>query len=240
MTSAPPAAGQARYHLTDRFGGISAPPYDELNLAVHVGDDPSAVTENRRRLAARLDVESTRMRFLHQVHGADVVVADDVDEPVEADALVTTQAQLPLVVLVADCVPVVLMSQQPPVVAVAHAGRRGLVAGVVPATLRVMARLGATPATTTAFLGPSICGACYEVPADLRAAVAAVAPASHAATRMKTPALDVSRGVRAQLQDAGVPAIDVDPRCTRDSPELYSHRRDGRSGRFAAVAWIEQ
>jgi len=218
---------------------VSRPPYGHLNLGDHVGDDPEAVAENRSRLATRVDVPHDQLVFMHQVHGAEVVVAEPTVGPVDADALVTTRPGLPLVVLVADCVPVVFRSSDPPVVAVAHAGRRGLVARVVPATVEVMRKLGANPANMKVFIGPSICGFCYEVPEALRAEVIAVVPAAQATTRAGTSAVDVSRGVRAQLHDAGISTIKVDRRCTNEFPELYSHRRDGRTGRFAAVTWLQ-
>ena len=102
-----------------------------------------------------------------------------------------------------------------------------------------MQALGATSQGTAAFVGPSICGSCYEVPPPLQAAVAATEPAVRSTTRSATTGLDVSLGVQAQLQKAGVSVVEVDRRCTRESPELYSQRREGTTGRFAGVAWLE-
>jgi YfiH family protein len=227
----------ARYATTDRYGGVSAPPYDELDLGDHVGDDPAAVAENRARLAAAVDLAADRLVFMAQVHGSDVAVVDGPSggDPPTADALVTREPDLGLVVLVADCVPVVLAARRSDVVAVAHAGRKGVAGGIVPATVDAMRALGARPERIVAVVGPAVCGACYEVPAAMAEEVAAVAPAARALSRSGSPALDLRAGVAAQLAAAGVQTIEVDPWCSRESPELFSHRRDGVTGRFAGV-----
>lgn len=229
--------------MTNRYGGSSAAPYDELNLGGHVGDDPSRVASNRALLAAAFDLPTDRLVFMSQVHGCTVAVVDGPPAPgspvPEADALVTAQPGLALAVLVADCAPVLLADAAAGVVAVAHAGRRGMAGGVVAATLAAMGRLGAAPSTTWALVGPAICGRCYEVPAALQAEVAAVEPASRSTTRSGTAGLDIRAGVVAQLDAAGVASIEVDPRCTAESEELYSHRRDGVTGRFAALAALQ-
>jgi polyphenol oxidase len=108
--------------------------------------------------------------------------------------------------------------------------------GIVAATLEAMGSLGAGPATTAALVGPAICGRCYEVPADLQDEVAAIEPAARSTTRSGTAALDIRAGVVAQLEAAGVASIEVDPTCTAESGQLYSHRRDGVTGRFAGLA----
>src|SRR5205085_1340280 len=119
------------------------------------------------------------------------------------------------------------------IVGAAHCGRPGLLAGVVPATAQALRDLGA--GSLTAWVGPHICGACYEVPADLQEEVAAAVPASRATTSWGTPSLDIGAGVRAQLEAAGVEVVDVS-RCTRESADLYSYRRDGAgSGRQAGL-----
>jgi polyphenol oxidase len=224
--------------LTSRVGGVSAGPYGELNLGDHVGDDPVAVGENRRRLRALL---GRPVQYMRQVHGRQIAVVGgsgptaDGSSPV-ADALITTERDLALAVMVADCLPVVLAADG--VVAVAHAGRAGLAAGVVPATVEAMVRLGTDPGAITASLGPSVCGRCYEVPAAMRAEVAALIPAAWARTRAGTPALDLRAGVAVQLAAAGVDSVAVSPRCTAEDDRLYSHRRDGVTGRFAALAWL--
>jgi YfiH family protein len=229
----------ARYALTDRYGGVSRPPYDTLDLGDHVGDDPAAVSENRRLLALELGLDPTDLVFMQQVHGAEVAVLDRAPEPGEAppvaDALVTTRPGLGLVVLVADCVPVLLAARRSDVVAVAHAGRRGVVAGVVGATVSTMRDLGARADRMVAVVGPAVCGSCYEVPSEMADEVVAVVPSARATTRRGTPGLDLRAGVVAQLLAAGVETVEADPWCTAESRDLYSHRRDGVTGRFAGV-----
>ncbi|MGF7237492.1 MAG: peptidoglycan editing factor PgeF [Frankia sp.] len=223
--------------LTDRRGGLSRAPFATFNLGDHVGDDPAAVAANRRRLAGSLSVGSpSAVQYMRQVHSDTVAVIRTPGAPPEADALVTDQPGLALAVLVADCVPVLFTA--PTVVAVAHAGRRGTQAGVVPATLAAMERLGARPADVTVTLGPAVCGDCYEVPAAMRAEVAAAVPATWATSRAGTPALDLRAGLAEQLTAARVGRIVVDERCTAQDDELFSYRRDGETGRFAGLAWL--
>ena len=147
-----------------------------------------------------------------------------------------------LAVLVADCVPVLLADPVARLIGAAHAGRPGLAAGVVPALVVAMTKAGADPARMHAMVGPSICGACYEVPAQLRAEITAAAPASWCVTRQGTPGLDLRAGLHAQLAALGVGAgsgqVIDDARCTAESAELYSYRRDGKTGRFAGVIWL--
>lgn len=235
------AGGRVRLAFSDRAGGTSAPPYDGLNLGGHVGDDPAAVAENRRRLADAVGLAPQRMVYMTQVHGASVTVVDRPRaEPVpDCDALVTDQAELGLVVLVADCTPVLMADPAAGVLAAVHVGRRGLQSGVALRALEAMTGLGATPAAVVARLGPAVCGACYEVPAEMAAEVLAVAPAAAATTPAGTPGLDVRAGLTAVLQQAGVRDVaEVGP-CTREDASHYSYRRDQVTGRFAGVAWRE-
>ena len=214
--------------LTDRSEGVSAGPYSGLNLGAHVDDDPAAVAENRRLLEHRL---GRPVVYMDQCHGAGVAVVDSVPAtPPACDAVVTRSADIALAVLVADCVPVLLSGTG--VVAAVHAGRPGLVAGVVPATLEVMDRLGA--GTIDAVVGPSVCGRCYEVPEGMREAAARVQPVAATVSWTGTPAVDVAAGVVAQLREGGVTVRWV-PGCTRERHDLYSYRRDGPTGRFAGV-----
>jgi YfiH family protein len=172
---------------------------------------------------------------MHQVHGNAVAVVEErrTAERPEADALVSTRPDTVLVVRVADCVPVLLADPEAGVVAAVHAGRPGLVAGVAPAAVRRMRDLGA--GTVLAWLGPRVCGACYEVPETMQADVVALVPEARATTSWGTPSLDIGAGVRAQLEAAGVTVRDVGT-CTRESADLYSHRRDGvGAGRFAGL-----
>lgn len=219
--------------FTTRAGGASAAPYASRNLGDHVRDDPDAVAENRRGLERELGAP---VRYMRQVHGAEVAAVRGAGPPPEADALVTARPGLALAVLVADCVPMVLTA--PGAVAVAHAGRRGLAEGIVPATLAALARLGVRPDELEARLGPAVCGRCYEVPARMRDEVGRVVPAARATSRAGTPALDLRAGLAAQLADHGVCRVVVSSRCTVEEADVYSYRRDGTTGRFAGVAWL--
>ncbi|EGX59946.1 multicopper polyphenol oxidase [Streptomyces zinciresistens K42] len=232
----------AHFGFTDRWGGVSAAPYEELNLGGAVGDDPAAVAANRERAAASLGLGAGDVVWMNQVHGTDVVVVDGPwgERPVpKADAVVTTRRGLALAVLTADCVPVLLADPVAGVVAAAHAGRPGMVAGVVPETLRAMAALGADPARIVARTGPTVCGRCYEVPEAMRAEVSAVEPGAYAETSWGTPAVDVAAGVHAQLARLGVHDREQSPVCTRESSDHFSYRRDRATGRLAGYVWLD-
>ncbi|VXB12381.1 Polyphenol oxidase [Arthrobacter sp. 9AX] len=204
------------------------------NLALHVGDDPGEVGRRRGELERTIGATPQGLRFMNQVHGTAVAVMD-VGSPVpEADAMVSRG--VPLAVMVADCIPVVLAGESPdgPVLAAVHAGRPGLAAGVIPAALGSMADLGA--AGIRAWVGPSICGKCYEVPAGLQDEVAAVVPATRTTTSWGTPGLDLPAGARSQLEQAGV-SVEYSGPCTLETPSLFSYRRNKDTGRFAGLVW---
>ena len=229
----------ARYAFSDRNGGVSSAPYDELNLGDHVGDDPQAVRENRRRAGELLGLAPDRVVFMEQVHGAEVIVVDRPLDPVpRCDALVTTERELCLVVMVADCVPVLLADAQVGVVAAVHAGRRGVQARILDRTLAAMAELGGRPERTAARLGPAVCGACYEVPADMQREVVGVAPAAAATTPAGTPGLDLRAGLVEVLRGQGVDDVELVGPCTREDAAFYSYRRDAVTGRFAGFGWL--
>jgi YfiH family protein len=220
--------------FTDRYGGASAVPFDELNLALEGEDDPAVCAANLRLVVDDF-APGAVVADMRQVHGSRVAVVEDrpsTDRP-EADALVTRRTDTVLVVRVADCVPVLLADPTAGVIGVAHAGRPGLAAGVAPAAISRMRDLGAE--RISAWLGPHVCGACYEVPANMRAEVGAIVPEAVATTSWGTPSLDIGAGLRAQLEALDVSVHDV-ATCTRESPDLYSYRRDGaRAGRFAGL-----
>ncbi|MDI9834257.1 peptidoglycan editing factor PgeF [Streptomyces sp. KAU_LT] len=232
----------AHFAFTDRWGGVSAAPYEELNLGGAVGDDPEAVRANREIAAKSLGLGPADVVWMNQVHGTDVAVVDGPwgDAPVpEVDAVVTARRGLALAVLTADCVPVLLADPVAGIAAAAHAGRPGMVAGVVPAAVRAMISLGADPARIVARTGPTVCGRCYEVPGEMRAEVAAVEPAAHAETSWGTPAVDVAAGVHAQLTRLGVRDREQSPVCTRESADHFSYRRDRTTGRLAGYVWLD-
>lgn len=236
------SVGGAHFAFTDRWGGVSAAPYEELNLGGAVGDDPGSVRANRELVAKSLGLDADSVVWMNQVHGADTVVVDEPwgDRPVpEVDAIVTARRGLALAVLTADCVPVLLADPVAGVVAAAHAGRPGMMRGVVPAAVRAMTELGAEQGRIVARTGPAVCGRCYEVPEDMRAEVAAAEPAAHAETSWGTPAVDVSAGVHAQLDRLGVCDRAQSPVCTLESRDHFSYRRDRSTGRLAGYVWLD-
>ncbi|RZS82908.1 hypothetical protein EV189_3305 [Motilibacter rhizosphaerae] len=230
--------GRTGLTVTGRAGGVSSEPWDSLNLAAHVGDEPAAVAENRRRVTAALGLREQALVIASQVHGTRVVVVHGPlgGPPPEADGLVTAVPGLVLGVLVADCTPVLVAAPDEGLVGVAHAGRRGMAGGVVPELVEVLRAQGA--GRLVARVGPSVCGRCYEVPLALREEVAAVEPVTRSVTRWGTPALDVAAGVLEQLRVLGVPAEEV-PGCTYEDADLFSYRRARTTGRSAGLAWVE-
>ncbi len=227
--------------VTTRAGGRSKPPYESFNLGDAVGDAPEAVAANRHRLADELGLGRDRLVWMEQVHGRNVEIVDGPrPEAVEAtDAIVTTEPDLALIAMCADCVPVLLADPEAGVIGAAHAGRVGARVGVVPAALDAMRRAGAAIDRIEVLLGPSVCGECYEVPAAMQADLEQHLPGSACKTRTGTSGLDLRAGLWRQLADAGVAKIGLDPRCTVEDKTLFSHRREGTTGRLAAVTWLD-
>jgi polyphenol oxidase len=231
--------------FTSRAGGVSVAPYDTLNMGGAVGDEAAAVAANRRLVARACGLSPEQLTWMRQVHGAAVGDARGPAQGVpsqpalpEVDAVFTDVPGRALAVLVADCAPVLLADPEARIVGAAHAGREGMASGVVTELVAAMSEAGADPARMHAAIGPHICGGCYEVPEQLRARVAARVPEAACVTRAGTPGIDVGAGIKAQLARAGLRAVSADPRCTAESPELYSYRRDGRTGRFAGLIWL--
>ncbi|MEU1034166.1 peptidoglycan editing factor PgeF [Streptomyces mirabilis] len=232
----------AHFAFTDRWGGVSAVPYEALNLGGAVGDDPDAVRTNRELAAKSLGLDPALVVWMNQVHGPDVAVVDGPwlsAEIPSVDAIVTARRGLALAVLTADCTPVLLADPVAGIAAAAHAGRPGMVAGVVPAAVRAMVELGAEPERIVARTGPAVCGRCYEVPDEMRAEVAAIEPAAYAETSWGTPAVDVTAGVHAQLERLGVRDRAQSPVCTLESDDHFSYRRDRTTGRLAGYVWLD-
>jgi YfiH family protein len=226
-----------RAGTSTRAGGVSLGPRAALNLAAHVGDDPVAVATNRERLARALDLPGAP-RWLSQVHGT-AVAGDDAgaDAPV-ADAAVTSSPGCVLAVLTADCLPVVFASRDGAAIGIAHAGWRGLAAGVLE---RTIAALGVPPRDLLAWLGPAIGPAAFEVGAEVRTAFVGVAAADAVAfapnARGRWQA-DLPLLARLRLERAGLEGISGCKLCTHADPErFYSHRRDPLCGRQATLVW---
>ncbi|MCP9000183.1 polyphenol oxidase family protein [Pseudarthrobacter sp. RMG13] len=207
------------------------------NLALHVADNAADVLQRREALEDAAGLTRGSLRFMEQVHGTAVEMMEPATPAPTADAMVSRG--LPLAVMVADCIPAVLVGEGPegPVLAAVHAGRPGIENGILPAAVERMRSAGAT--AIRAWLGPSICGRCYEVPAELRAQVAAQVPATWAATSWGTPALDLPAGAKRQLEAAGV-VIEYAGPCTLENEELFSYRRSNTTGRFAGLVWSHE
>jgi YfiH family protein len=237
-----PAPPRVRAAFSLRAGGVSAAPYDSLNLAAHVGDDRAAVAANRARLGAELALP-TEPLWLTQVHGTSVHDADaassmDASPAPRADAAVTRTEGTVLAVLVADCLPVLLCRRDGAAIAIAHAGWRGLAAGVVEAAFGA---LGAAGAEVLAWLGPAIGAAHFEVGDEVRAAFLGREAAAAAFVRNTRGRwqCDLYQLAMRRLQALGVTSIYGARRCTfADRDRFYSYRRDGATGRMAALIWM--
>ena len=227
--------------FTDRFGGVSLPPFDSLNLGRTDVDDPACLAENFRIVSDLIGVG--HIAICSQVHGNNVVrvngdrAADGlVTEYGVADSLVTTNYGVALAIRVADCVPVLLADPEVRIVAAAHAGRVGLLSGVVESTVATMRAFGAT--TIHAWIGPHICPLCYEVPDDMAAHAWAQLPATRATSRSGTSAIDLGAGVASILESESILVTRCDP-CTSCDLRFFSHRRDkGQTGRQAGLIWL--
>ena len=218
------------YRFTNRTGGVSTGAFSSLNLALHVGDEPALVLENRRVLGQEIGEH----QYMEQVHGNRVVIVEAVsDEPPTADALVTGIPGVALAVMVADCIPLLLTSKV--AVAAVHVGRKGLMNSVALGAIAAMREIGATQ--ISAVIGPSICGRCYEVSKEIFDEVTAVHPAAAATTPSGMPSLDLPAALEKVLLAQGV-SISFDRGCTVEDPALFSYRRDGVTGRQAGIVWL--
>jgi polyphenol oxidase len=230
-----PAPANVRAFVTTRAGGVSSGPYASLNLGDQVGDDPAAVAENRRRLRAHLPAAP---RWLRQVHGTRCIDAAPARTNEEADGAFARQPGIVCAVLSADCLPVLLCDTAGTVVAAAHAGWRGLAAGVIETTVRSM---NVPAAQLMAWLGPAIGPENFAVGADVRAAFIAHDPqAGSAFTRQANGQWhgDLYRLARQRLAALDVRRIAGGDFCTvRDAPRFFSYRRDGVTGRMASLIW---
>ena len=246
-----PAPARVRAASTERRGGASEGPYTSCNLATHVGDEASAVAANRRALAAALGL-ATEPCWLEQIHGSTVL---DLGQergytssserrrgvsPPTADGAVTSRPRQPCAVMTADCLPVLFCDTSGTRVGVAHAGWRGLAAGVLPAAV---ARMGIEPRAMLVWLGPAIGQAAYEVGEEVRQALMHSVPGAetcfepNAAGRWQA---DLCGLARLSLQGAGVNGIYGGGVCTyTESERFFSHRREAPCGRMATLIWLD-
>jgi len=237
-----PLPSGVRALITTRQGGVSRGAYASLNLGSHVGDDAEAVSENRRRVAALLPAEPV---WLNQLHGTRVfTIGQDANEPMPpaADAATTRLIARPCAVLVADCLPILFCDEDGSCVAAAHAGWRGLAAGVIERTVEAMQ---VAPQAVMAYLGPAIGATAFEVGQDVVDTFAALGPQSQRAfrpipDRSGKYLADIEELARQRLLSAGVGQVYGGGLCTVSDPDrFFSYRRDGRTGRMAAIIWRE-
>jgi YfiH family protein len=213
--------------FTNRHGGFSHGDYSSWNLASHVGDDPTDVERNREKLRERVG----QFAIMSQVHGDNIFVVDQVPAQVPvADALITANPEIALVVMVADCIPLLLRSES--LVAAVHVGRAGLMNSIALKTVALMNTLGARQIMGS--IGPAICGKCYEVPQELQDEVTAIHPLAISTTRIGTPALDLPKALIASLAEVNVP-VGISAGCTLEDENSFSYRRNQITGRQAGV-----
>ena len=213
--------------FTNREGGYSSPPFDSANLGDHVGDDPILVNQNREQLESQIGMP---IQFMNQVHGDTVVLVDEKVTTPTCDALITTSKQLALAVMVADCIPLLLKSEI--AVAAVHVGRRGLMNQVTRKTIAAMRDLGAE--LIHAYIGPNICGNCYEVSSEIFREVVDRYPSADASHRSGKLTLDLVAGLKEDLKDTVL--LDLSS-CVLEDRHTFSYRRDGTTGRQAGVIW---
>lgn len=238
-----------RAYFTTRSGGVSQPPYQSLNLGFHVGDDPQAVASNRQLLASVLGLDSARITSPRQRHTAEVSLlldqaevgagADSEDSVFDpCDGLITSLKEAPVLLQYADCVPVIIAAEgTAPWVGVLHAGREGLMQGVVSRGVLTLLKQDVSQASITAAIGPAIGPCCYEVDDETAARFAE----QFGEDRVTGNYLDLPGAVRQELLAAGVSGANITSMdsCTSCGSEFYSYRRDGVTGRHGAIAWIE-
>ena len=237
-----PAPANVRALSTTRDGGVSDGVFAGLNLGAHVGDEPARVEANRARLQQASAIPGP-LNWLNQVHGIVMhPVSRHYQQAPDADAACAHEAQLACIVMTADCLPVLFCDADASVVAAAHAGWRGLAAGVLERTVE---RMGVAPGRVRAWLGPAIGPAAFEVGDEVRAAFVGADPGAAAAF---VPGVapgkwlaDLFMLARRRLVAAGVGRIDGGGVCTVADPgHFYSYRRDGTTGRFASLIWLEE
>nr|WP_298116878.1 peptidoglycan editing factor PgeF [uncultured Pseudomonas sp.] len=231
-----PAPARVKACVTTRAGGVSVAPFDSLNLGTHVGDDPVAVKKNRQRLLSQLGCKPA---WLQQVHDIDVLEAAP-ETLAEADASWTATPGIACTVMTADCLPALFCDRNGTRVAAAHAGWRGLAAGVLEATLDALA---VAPEDTLVWLGPAIGPQAFEVGAEVREAfVSQHAQAAQAFGASLNPGrymADIYELARIRLAARGIAAVYGGGFCTYSDPRFYSYRRAARTGRFASLIWLD-
>ncbi|MFM1749898.1 MAG: hypothetical protein RL658_39 [Actinomycetota bacterium] len=214
--------------FTNRLGGVSKDPFTSANLGDHVGDEAASVLENRAQLESQIGMPIV---FMNQVHGDTVVLVEEKTNTPTCDSLITTERKLAVAVMVADCIPLLLKSDV--AVAAVHVGRKGLMNGVARKTIDAMRDLGAE--VIHSYIGPNICGSCYEVGADIFNEVVSKYPSSDSSNRTGKATLDLVSGLKTDLKDTVL--LDLSS-CVLEDKNSFSYRRDGITGRQAGVIWL--
>lgn len=238
--------------ISTRAGGVSIGEYSSLNLGFHVGDEPENVRENRRILATHLGFDSSSLVAAQQTHSANIETvelqmrgcgAGDWDSALpQTDGLIIAEKNLPAMILVADCAPLILVDERRKIFALVHAGWRGAVARIASRTIEEMKNLGSRAEDIQAGIGPHLCAGCFEIGEEVAQAVKKIAPQSVIHQEPK-PHLALGKLLRADLQNAGVLTQNIETmkRCPRCENQLFfSHRgQNGVAGRFGLVAFWE-
>ena len=233
-----PAPNKVRALITTRSGGVSQGIYDSMNLGDHVGDEAASVAQNRALLRIHLPAQP---KWLQQVHGIAVANADTLSDVAQADASIAQRAGTVCTVLTADCLPVLLCDENATAVGAAHAGWRGLAAGVIEATVAAMRT---DPAHLMAYLGPAIGPRAFEVGEEVRQTFIAADPAAAQAFVLSAKdstkwLADIYQLAGLRLKKIGVQRVYGGDFCTySDATRLYSYRRDGATGRMASLIWL--
>ncbi len=215
-----------RHYISDRFGGVSKAPYDELNIATHVGDDLEAVQKNRQILFEKAGIKEAI--FMEQIHSCKIRYVDNFCTPT-CDGLITNRPNLPLAVMSADCYGVLLYDEHQGVIAALHAGRKGAIGGIVPKAVKIMQNDFDTQ-KIKAIISPGIGVCCYEVGEEI---LEIVDP-----RYIQGNHLDIKKIILDQLREFGIDYYDYGI-CTACDNRYYSYRRDGVTGRFASIIWRE-
>jgi YfiH family protein len=232
-----PAAGRVRALITTRAGGVSSGKFASLNLGTRVGDDPQRVERNRAILKACLPAEPAWMK---QVHGTVVIDAAKATPDAEADGAVTRAAGSVCAVLTADCLPILLSDRAGTTAGIAHAGWRGLAAGIIENVVQAMR---VSPPDLIAYIGPGIGPRSYEVGEEVRQAFVGKDPDAAAAfvpRRNGKYLVDLYALARQRLEAARIAEVHGGGFCTAGDERFFSFRRDGNTGRMASLVWLEE
>ncbi len=227
------------FHIvTDRYGGVSKKPFDSLNLALHVGDEIKDVLENRIRVGEKYDFSLKNLIYMEQVHGNHVVVIEDAmhNKIEDCDALISNQRKIPLMVMVADCIPIMMYDPVKKVIAVAHAGRNGTFLRIAQKTiLKMQERYGCASEDIMIGMGPAIQACCYEVGKDLADIATKNFGEGFVMIEDEKYYLDLQALNLSLLLESGIKKenIEISSTCTACDENYFSYRREGKTGRFA-------